>query len=239
MIPPEMEPGVPDEPDLLAAEYVLGAMPADERIGFEQRLRDDPALAAQVAAWEDRLAPLAELVPAASPPPELWQRLALASGTAVPVRHRQVRQMRSAGSQRTVRFWRSATAASLMLAAAALAYAIVPGTQAGEPMLAALSPAGAPGAVFLVRVDSSGTATMITTVKPTVPAGRSLQLWAVAEGAVAPTSLGLLNPAGAMSLRIRSAPGTRLLVTLEPTGGSTTGKPTGPVVFAGLLSSGT
>jgi quercetin dioxygenase-like cupin family protein len=57
-----------DSLDLLAGEYVLGTLRGDARRRFAERLARDPALARLVAAWERRLAPLAESVPPAPPP---------------------------------------------------------------------------------------------------------------------------------------------------------------------------
>ena len=234
-----IDTGVPDDLDLLAAEYALGSLDAGQRNAL-LATHPGPELLARIVAWEARLAPLAECVVAASPPPELWQRLVLAAGIAAPSRPSSKTRVFQAVPANTNAPWQLATAASLVLAAALGIYAFVPNSQSAEPMLAALSPAGVPGAQFMVRVDRAG----LATVFPLGPAaanteGRSLQLWSLAEGATIPASLGLLNPGGAARLRIRSATGTRLLVTLEPAGGSTTGKPTGPVVFAGRLTNGT
>ena len=61
--------------DLLAAEYVLGALASDERTAAERRLLDNPDLAARVAAWQMRLAPLAEDLAPVAPRPQVWQQI--------------------------------------------------------------------------------------------------------------------------------------------------------------------
>jgi anti-sigma-K factor RskA len=61
-----------------------------------------------------------------------------------------------------------------------------------------------------------------------------LELWALAAGAKAPAPLGVIPPAG-KTVPPGVAEGTTLLVSLEPKGGSPTGKPTGPVLYAGTL----
>ena len=48
----------PELADRLAAEYVLGTLPAAERQGVQQRLPGDKALQQAVAEWEARLLPL-------------------------------------------------------------------------------------------------------------------------------------------------------------------------------------
>lgn len=66
--------------------------------------------------------------------------------------------------------------------------------------------------------------------------GQDFELWALADRATKPVPLGLLPTATASAdLRPASLPAQRfkLLVSLEPKGGSPTGLPTGPVQFAG------
>jgi len=234
-----VDTGVPDTLDLLAAEYALGALDATARHAL-LAAHPGPELPARIAFWEQRLAPLAETVPAVSAPPGLWQRLVLATGmTAIP-RPAPRTHVAAATAGNPAAVWQFATAASLLLAAAIGAYALASGSQVGEPMMAALTPAGAPSASFMVRVDPAGLATVYALGPPATSAeGRALQLWSLPEGTTQPTSLGLLNASGAARVRIRSGIGTRLLVTLEPAGGSPTGKPTGPVVYAGQLTNGT
>ena len=47
---------------LLAAEYVLGVLGIEERREVERRLAQEPALAREVAFWEERLGGLADAV---------------------------------------------------------------------------------------------------------------------------------------------------------------------------------
>ena len=51
-----------DRGKLIAAEYVLGVLGADERREVERRLAHEPALASEVAFWEERLGVLADAV---------------------------------------------------------------------------------------------------------------------------------------------------------------------------------
>lgn len=246
MIPPGprlTDDGIPDDPDLQAAEYVLGSMTLEESLAFEALARGNGEVRASIQYWEDRLAPLADSLPVASPPPELWQRLALATGLYVPAgppQPRRSRHQRSALSRAwgNTGLWRGISAASMAVAAGLALFVFAPSQLDADPLLAALSPSGAPGAVFLMRVDGAGNATVFAVGQPNTPEGRSLQLWALAAGSTVPTPLGLLSPSGQARLRVASAPGTRVLVSIEPFGGSPTGKPTGPVVYAGLLANG-
>ena len=66
--------GPADRGSLVAAEYVLGVLGAEERREVERRLAQEPALASEVAAWEERLGGLAEGVAPVAPPHDAWSR---------------------------------------------------------------------------------------------------------------------------------------------------------------------
>jgi anti-sigma-K factor RskA len=53
--------------DKLASEYVLGTLHGRARKRFESLLRRDSALVESVRAWQRRLLPLAEALPALTP----------------------------------------------------------------------------------------------------------------------------------------------------------------------------
>ncbi len=227
------------DPDLDAAEYVLGLHTPDKARAMEALAMHDPAIAAGIVAWENRLSPLAMAVAPQLPPPELWQRLALATGLQRPTPRRAVpRRGVFERAWRSPALWRGATVASLALAAVLAFFVLTPKPLAPEPLLAALSAQGSPGAVFLVRVGEGGRATITAVGRLNVPLDRTLELWALREGAPAPVSLGLLPGGGRTLLRANLSAGTRLLVSQEPSGGSPSGAPTGPVVYSGLLING-
>jgi anti-sigma factor ChrR (cupin superfamily) len=72
--------------DILAAEYILGVLDAEQSRRFEQRLEQEPALRAEVARWEALLGGF-ETATEEAPPAEAWTRLAQAldrEETAVP-----------------------------------------------------------------------------------------------------------------------------------------------------------
>ncbi|MDP8915733.1 MAG: hypothetical protein M3M95_00740, partial [Pseudomonadota bacterium] len=65
----------PDDPAMLAADYALGLLGPAERREAEARMERDPAFSADVRAWTELLAPLAEEAGEAAPPPGLWPRI--------------------------------------------------------------------------------------------------------------------------------------------------------------------
>ncbi len=236
---PPFDDPAPDDPDLDAAEYVLGLLPPDQARAVETLAAYDATVAASIVAWQDRLSPLVATVPPLVPPPELWQRLALATGLQQASARRSVPRRSAAGKVwHSLALWRTATVGAFAVAAGLAFVALAPKPLPTEPLLAALSPQGSPGAVFLIRVGERGQVTVIAVGRPNVPIDRTLELWALRDGATAPVSLGLLPGGGRIRLRADVSAGTRLLVSQEPTGGSPTGAPTGPVVYAGLLTSG-
>lgn len=64
------------DPDLVAAEYVLGSMESPEREKVEARAANDFTFAATIKVWEKRLGPLTELIAPQKPPENIWAKVA-------------------------------------------------------------------------------------------------------------------------------------------------------------------
>ena len=64
-----------DDHIVLAAEYVLGTLDADETARAEQLLAAEPDFAAAVREWERRLGELSAMVDPVEPPAELLARI--------------------------------------------------------------------------------------------------------------------------------------------------------------------
>jgi len=225
--------GSADDGDLTAAEYVLGVLGAADRREVERRLAREPALASEVAFWEDRLNGLADVVAPVSPPEAIWSRIETAIGGAP--RPRSVWESLS--------FWRGFAIGSATLAAAsiaALAYiGLVPAARV--PLMATISgSAGQPN--FVASVTASGNSLVIVPAALLTNDPRAFELWLIPTGETRPRSLGLIKPGQPIRLDIPSdlargvTPDATLAVSLEPPGGSPTGQPTGPVIAAGKLS---
>jgi anti-sigma-K factor RskA len=245
------------DPSDPAGDYVLGLLRGGERRAFEAEMALTPGLADEVAAWEQRLLPLALAVPAARPPQALWNRIEAAIAPPAPAaRTRTVAPPRQPGQARrgsgfslwrSLAFWRGF---SLMAAVAAIILAILrPGAGPPAPDLVAIlqatpqagpvSPGMSPLA-FTLAVRPDGGFTMAPVSPRTPPRGHVWQLWAIAPAAK-PVSLGLVRArhttrfkAGQIPVPLRRAH-VLIAVSLEPPGGSPTGQPTGPVVFTGPL----
>jgi anti-sigma-K factor RskA len=212
----------PQERDELAGEYVLGTLDAREAARVGALLEADADLAAAVAAWEARLAPLQSLAPPEAPPPELWARI---SGSLDP-----------APAPRRWRFpWPAfGLGASAVAAGLAAVLLLRPPTEA--PLMTVLLTSQDQPAWL---VEAAGGELRLAALNPQpVAADRVMQLWALPQGATAPTSLGLVPEGGRMTVSpraIRPEPGMLIEITLEPPGGSPIGRPTGPILFIGRL----
>ncbi len=231
-----------DEREALAAEYVLGVLDAAERNQARRLLLADPDFARFVRAWEARLLPLADSTQPVPPPGTLWARIEASLDEAAPERAAGAPVVvplprpgpgAASGRARGMRFWQGATLAAGALAAGLAAF-IVLHAPAAPPVQAVLSAAGAP--VFIASVERDGAILVRAVGTPAVPPGHDLELWVLPAGATRATPLGVLPVAGKQVPQgVATAPGTQLMVSLEPPGGSPTGEPTGPVVYAGRL----
>jgi anti-sigma-K factor RskA len=230
-----------------AGLYVLGVLDAEEMHAVRRDAAQDSALATAIDAWERRLTPLTALAGETTPPPELWDvvtaRLDGAlPATAPPEPRRQPggRDPRRRPGARAAAAWR-ATALGAMAVAAGLAGLLVwrlqaPPLQPPAPRLAMILPLQQTQGGWLVEVQPDGGIRAVAQGNVGHAADRDFELWALADHATRPVPLGLL-PVGAGSADLH--PGKlptqnfKLLVSLEPKGGSPTGLPTGPVMFGG------
>jgi anti-sigma-K factor RskA len=226
--------------DGLAAEYVLGTLDASERTAVAARRQREGDLDAAIGAWERRLSPLADAVAPLEPPAGLFSRiearLANAGGGAG-----QIVEL-----QRRVRRWRNlAAAASAVAACLVVAIGVremvrpqVPSSYVAVFQKDDVSPA------FLLSVDLATRTLSIRMVAAERQPGKSYQLWIATEqsGGV-PQSLGLIEDRSDITRTVLSAYDPAVVqkatfgVSLEPAGGSPTGRPTGPALHAKLIPS--
>lgn len=233
--------------DGLAAEYALGTLDVVERAEVAARLDVDPELAAAVQRWEATLAPLTLAVPEVAPPAGTWEaierRIEHLGPGGRPALH-VVRESVATPQAEPAGGWRL-WAIAATIAAVALGGLFVRERLAGtplpqEPLVAVLSPDGKAPA-FLVSVDVGRRELTIRRIAAEAPQDRSHELWLVSDKVSGgkPVSLGLVGGAPSTAELVKYDPaaleGATYAISLEPRGGSTTGQPTGPVVFSGKL----
>ena len=69
---------------VLAAEYALGTLDADERAQVETMMSVDKDFTAMVQAWEQKLGVLNQMVGLIEPRPEVWDKIRTAIGHSAP-----------------------------------------------------------------------------------------------------------------------------------------------------------
>jgi anti-sigma-K factor RskA len=236
---------------MLAAEYVLGTLHSRARARFQRLLTHDSGLRREVGYWENRLAGLNGRFKPETPRGIVWAsinyQINANNKKVVPLRPTEAAAPRSS-------LWRNwavlSTAASLLLSFGLWqqmnrAPQIITKTEtvrvevpvaAPMPYVAMLQPAKSEAkwkvSIYpekgLIKVSTSGRYAIDEQAK-------SLELWVVAKDG--PHSLGLLPTQGdgempmPQGLQLDAGDAT-LAISLEPHGGSPTGKPTGPVLLA-------
>ncbi len=219
--------------DIVAAEYVVGVQPADERAATQRRIDAEPGFARLVDRWEGYLAPLAEAYLPVEPPASLKaaiDRRLFGSG--------QPTRAPSPGLWSSLFFWRSVAFALL---AALVIYAAWPYfNRQGDVRLVASLAADSSDVRYLALYDARDRTVSLSHLSGDRGSDRDFELWMI-EGKNKPVSIGVL-PGGQTvhitltpDIRAKLAQGAVLAISIEPVGGSPTGQPTGPVVAAGDL----
>ncbi len=207
-----------DEPDLDAAERALGLDP----IGAETA-----ADAAMRAAWEERLAPLAGLLPPVDPPVGLFARIEARIAPASADAQAAASNVADiAAYRRSAARWKGVAALAGAIAAALAIYVALPGppTEA-ERYVAVVTHDQNGQAGLVIQIEpATGVATVIPVTAP--PPGNSYEMWTIPDGQTTPVSLGLLPQSAVERRNFTAAPDQLFAISLEPEGGSPTGQPT-------------
>jgi anti-sigma-K factor RskA len=221
--------------DKLAAEYVVGTLRGRARARFQALLRYDPDLRRIVAEWEARLTPLAAAAGEIAPPARVQQAVARRIAGAA----------RGGGSRTGLAFWRglavTSTAFVLILAAfigvaprpePPMAMVAVMNDDKGQPALVVSWPPMRAMRDPYVRIK-------VVQEHPVMAPGTTWEMWMLPPGKDKPVSMGLITTDADQTMKLRSALANRmegawgLAMSVEPSGGSPTGTPTGPVIFKG------
>lgn len=233
-----------DDISMLAAEYVLGLLDVPERIAAENRLETDAEFVRAVARWQVHFSEMDLTAPQAQLPASLWPRLQGQLG--VP---RAATQRETASSSASARwkvlwhnlaFWR---AAGLTAAMASLALAVGLGFAVREaqktPALVAILVTDGNQPAAVVNAFADGRTELVPLEAFVVPEGKALEIWTLWDRSVGPRSVGLIGKSQSTRLRLDKLPlgkGQLFEITLEPSTGSPTGRPTGPILAKGLTT---
>jgi anti-sigma-K factor RskA len=228
----------------LAAEYVLGFLEGADQVMAENRIASDAAFAREVERWQDHLGEIDLMVKPVALPDSLWPRLEKSLGV------QQVRQpsridnpsvsARFSRLWENLPFWRSA---GLTAAVACLALAVGLGAAVQEarktPALVAILVTDGNQPAAVVNAFSDGRTELVPLEAFVVPDGKALEIWTLWDRSVGPRSVGLIGKSQSTRLRLDKLPlgkGQLFEITLEPSTGSPTGRPTGPILAKGLTT---
>jgi anti-sigma-K factor RskA len=238
-----------------ADDHALGLLTPAEAQLFEALMTRDPALAAQVAGLRDQLLPL-DLSATPLPLPEgfsgrLRARLARTAQEKAPQSapasvppvlsvDPTMRPAQPANLPSAPRRWLAGLAAALVLGIAlGLGGAGLQPAPSPQVVAVLLDDQGLPRAVIEDYGDETAQIRFVSDVE--VPQGFSIQAWTLPSAEMGPRSLGVLD--GPQAARLagpdlpRPTDAQLYEITLEPEGGSPTGRPTGPIIAKGLAAS--
>lgn len=241
--------------DILAGEYVLGTLRGAARRRFEDLMDHDPALMAKVDQWQEALGELDAIDESIQPPVRVWRAIQLRlpqsraanqglsaslSGQCSPAASSQVASPIAKIRELVInRGWQLA---SFALAASLVGVLLWPRFQVidGAPRpVAVLTSAQGEGGQQIVASFNAKSRKLVLTPLNLMPieTGHSLELWLIAKDHK-PAPLGLIQANSNTVLvldKIRLSSNATLAVSLEPSGGSPTGRPTGAVLYAGKI----
>ena len=236
-----MSPAEPptEDLDVIAGEYVLGLLDGAEATALEVRAASDPALAAAIASTRERFLALDLAAPASSAGEDLWQRIEarLAAGNVFDLAARRATVAAPRGRpSRRGGFWQGFAAASLVaFVVGSLGYALL---RPAEPRLIVVLLDAEAKPVSLVEAFAGQRIRVVPLRQIDVPEGKTLQVWTLPDAKTGPVSMGLLPAVSKTILEGPALPAPKLdqlyEITIEPAGGSPTGRPTGPIVGKGF-----
>lgn len=236
--------GSKEDLDVLAGEYVLGLLDSTERARFEARLVDEPLLRSALKRARDRFLEIDTSARAVPPAADLWQRIEAGLGktsNVVELTPRRKSQAEVAASRAAPRrpqaaFWQGFAAAAVLavMVAGIAASALWP----KSPRLIVVLLDAQARPVSIVETFEGQKIRVIPLGAIEVPKGKTLQVWTLPDRKTGPVSMGLMPSVSATRLEGPPLPAPKLEqlyeITLEPAGGSPTGKPTGPIIGKGL-----
>ena len=216
--------------DALCGEYIVGTLRGAARRRFERALREEPRIAQRLRHWQE-MTPRYSTKVEVQPPRRVWSRLEKELG---------LDEYREPWFRRR-EFWAAvaALAASVVLILAFIHQVEEPAR--GLVQLAELSAKDQSVRVTAHRSRDGRTLALTASEAMVAGTNQSYELWLIPAEGGDPISLAVLGALDARFVidenqRQRLRAGATLAVSVEPTGGSPTGKPTGPVILTGRIS---
>ncbi len=215
------------ELDELAAEYVLGTLEGDDRLLFQQRIKEDSEAAEAVQQWENRLTPMLDEIPEVAPPKEVWGGIERRLGFV---------EEKKSSFWNSLRLWQGLSVVATTMGLV-LALVLVNTVPMNPDMLYVVQDNNR--TEWVVRANHQESMVAMQAVDPPqLPQGKVCQLWVTTpDGVIHP--LGVLPHDGTVTFPVVNQ-GDQLLsqdaeisVTIEDQMDGYERMPTGPVVSKG------
>lgn len=236
-------------------EYVLGGLTGEEERHVLQLFNQDSTAASIALIWEDHFTHYLDQFPEQPLHPRLWssikhnlQNTEEASGILDIIHEHEtpglsglLARVQEKGKiiSNNLRLWKIT---SLILAICLLLIvSIFPSSSAMTKMIAVLSsPSQNSQAAWLVNVNQDGAAQFKPLVQQNIDENLAMEVWVQSQASSNDyRSLGTLKSTQAFKINPENLgkvnPGQLFQISLEPVGGSTSGKPTGSILYQGRL----
>jgi anti-sigma-K factor RskA len=242
----------PEDRAVACAEFVLGTLDDADRSRLLAAMEEDESLQREVGFWQDRLLSLYKDVAPVEPTADVWHQVDAAldrepipaSDTSpfvppaaiLPEAARR-RKNKNARLWQRLGFWRGLSGLSMVFALLLSLLFIMRLAEPPEATYVAVLQSAEKQVAWIVKIDRTGPVKIapLSDLGP-IPKGKAWELWTKGKDVSSPTSLGLLEP-GPNEIPREVLPYLEedqlFEVSLEPEGGSPTGKPTGPVLSIG------
>lgn len=229
----------PELQDMLAAEYILGTLHGRARLRFEYYMTLIPALRISVQRWSEKLHGLDAALKPVIPKKCVWKNIEHRLGFSK-------KQNWLVSLFNSLSFWQVSSALTAGLAILMMTYIVITPTLEQEPQYITIINNKQAQSSWLVAVNLKTESLQIKSVHAqNIAPSKSFELWLLPAAKKAPISMGLIPASGKSDIKLSgkllsilkqsldSAVG--MAVSLEPKGGSTTGAPTGPILYQGNI----
>lgn len=217
--------------DALCGEYLVGTLRGPARRRFERALREEPRVELRLRYLQNlfavRYSPMIEVEPSR----DGWKRLERELGLS---------RYKTRWYQR-LGLWQGLAASAIAVAALAIGLQFMRPSGPEPRKWVEIARMSNDAVQVTAGLTTDGQVFELRASRPVLAGpSQSYELWLLPASGEAPLSLAVLGSLDTkfairpeLSARVRA--GGRLAVSVEPAGGSPTGKPTGPVILAGAL----
>jgi len=225
--------------DMLAAEYIMGTLHGRARQRFEYYMTLMPALRSSVNAWSEKLNGLDAALKPIVPRKQVWKNIEHRLGFSN--KYGWISSLFN-----SVSFWQFSSALTAGFAVVMMAYIVVTPITEQTPQYVTVINNQQAQSSWLVSVNLQNQSLHIKSVSPQkIDSTKSFELWLLPAAKKAPISMGLMPASGKREIKLSAellailhqnmTSAVGMAVSLEPKGGSTTGAPTGPILYQGAI----